>query len=495
MATQSSARLLLFDSTLLPLAHIWAAGVPGPFAAKITGLWRTWRYFRLSWHDDIISLHDTYGPVVRIAPGEVSVVDADAVKRMYSHGSNTKKTAWYDTWSNGVTVPILFSETDKKIHAALRRRVSSAYSMTNVLKYELYMQECFDLCMKKFRKYADGRTAIDMSEWTHALAFDIVGELCFGKKLGHLEAEVDVGGLRSANTADIYWAGNFGHLWFQTSLYLNPYMDAILKLFRLNNAGMDEFYAWNFGQIMARKEGRGDPQREDMLTHFLRMKPMPGNKELDDMEVFVEAVNVIGAGADTTAIGMRSCLYYVCTHPDVYKRLQQDIDDYHTQNQLDGPTTYTQAQKLPYLRAVVAEATRLLPSIVYQLLREAPEEGITVNDCFIPPGTSIGISPLAQNRDKGIWGKDANEFRPERWIEDPSKTAFYESYNMTFGGNGPRACVGKNLALVEMYKFLSQLLRDFDVEIVNTAKPWNIKTYWFMDQTEFFVRLHTRTVT
>ncbi|KAH7130957.1 cytochrome P450 [Dactylonectria macrodidyma] len=140
------------------------SGVPGPFAAKITGLWRTWRYFRMGWHDDVLSLHDTYGPVVRIAPGEVSVVDADAVKRLYSHGSNKKKTAWYDTWSDGVSVPVFFSETDKRIHAALRRRVSSAYTTTTVLKYEPYIQDCFDLSIKKFRKYADGQTAIDMAK-------------------------------------------------------------------------------------------------------------------------------------------------------------------------------------------------------------------------------------------------------------------------------------------------------------------------------------------
>lgn len=318
MAIQSAVSLS-FDSSFLPLAQIYVAllalsllsvlfvigislyrlflhplaSVPGPFAAKITGLWRTWRYFRMSWHDDVLYLHDTYGPVVRIAPGEVSVVDGDTVKRLYSHGNNTKKTGWYDTWSNGVTVPILFSETQKHIHAALRRRVSSSYSTTNVLKYEPYMQDCFDLCMKKFHKYADGRTAIDMSEWTHALAFDIVGELCYGKKLGHLEAEMDVGGLRSANTADIYWAGNFGHFWFQTKLYQNHFVAGLLKLLGLNNTGLDEFFEWNGGQIVARMEGRGDEQREDMLTNFLKMKPMPGNKELDFMEVFVEAANVV----------------------------------------------------------------------------------------------------------------------------------------------------------------------------------------------------------
>ncbi|KAH7130956.1 hypothetical protein EDB81DRAFT_905699 [Dactylonectria macrodidyma] len=66
-------------------------------------------------------------------------------------------------------------------------------------------------------------------------------------------------------------------------------------------------------------------------------------------------------------------------------------------NQLGGPISYTQAQKIPYLRAVVAEATRLLPSIIYQLLRDTPEDGLTVNGHFLPYGTAVGISRLAQN--------------------------------------------------------------------------------------------------
>jgi hypothetical protein len=66
------------------------AGVPGPFAAKFTGLWRTSRYFKGTWYDDILNLHNTYGRVVRIAPNEVSFVDGDALKRIYGHGKPCK---------------------------------------------------------------------------------------------------------------------------------------------------------------------------------------------------------------------------------------------------------------------------------------------------------------------------------------------------------------------------------------------------------------------
>jgi cytochrome P450 len=155
-----------------------------------------------------------------------------------------------------------------------------------------------------------------------------------------------------------------------------------------------------------------------------------------------------GAGADTTSIGMRTCLYYICNNSAVYSHLQKEIDDYYEMNDLREPISYTQALTLPYLQAVIKEATRLLPSIVYQLLKYVPAGGITVDGRFIPEGSVVGISPISQNRDKAIWGEDADVFRPERWIEDEARGRYLESMSMTFGGNGPRACIGKNIALV-----------------------------------------------
>jgi cytochrome P450 len=97
--------------------------------------------------------------------------------------------------------------------------------------------------------------------------------------------------------------------------------------------------------------------------------------------------------------------------------------------------------------AVIKEATRILPSIVFQLLRHAPENFVVRGE-LIPAGTPVGISPIAQNRDKDIWGPDANEFRPERWLQDEARTKYLDTSSMTFGGNGPRMCIGRNIALV-----------------------------------------------
>lgn len=161
---------------------------------------------------------------------------------------------------------------------------------------------------------------------------------------------------------------------------------------------------------------------------------------------------------------MRTCLFYLCKNEAIYHQVQQEIDTYYQTHELTGPITYQQTLELPLFCACIREATRLLPSIVYQLLRYAPED-LIVDGKTVPPGTCVGISPIAANRDKAVWGvsetnestidfskrftgNDADDFNPSRWLGDAERLRFYNTHDMTFGGSGPRTCVGRIIALV-----------------------------------------------
>lgn len=89
-------------------------------------------------------------------------------------------------------------------------------------------------------------------------------------------------------------------------------------------------------------------------------------------------------------------------------------------------------------------------------------------------------------------GADANEFRPSRWLEDEEKSRYFNANDMTFGGNGARMCIGRNLALVEVHKFLAQLLRNFDVAFENPDKPWRIHSQWFLVQSDMRMMITSR---
>ncbi|KAK1528389.1 uncharacterized protein CCOS01_06223 [Colletotrichum costaricense] len=230
--------------------------------------------------------------------------------------------------------------------------------------------------------------------------------------------------------------------------------------------------------------------REDLLAYFCRMKDLEG-KLAFFVEILVEAMNLVGARADTISISMRTCLFYLATNSEVLAKLREEIDNFYNVNNLKAPISYLETQKLPYLQAVIKDAIRLLPSIVFQLPRHTPPD-FKVRGIKIPVNTMIGISPIAQNRDQEIWGSDANEFRPGRWLENEDKTRYFDRSTMTFGGSGPRMCMGRNIALVELHKFVAQFVHIFDFKLVNTDAPWRIKAYCTAYQSEVFRNISRR---
>lgn len=264
---------------------------PGPVAASITGWWRNKKYNDGNWHKDIVDLHRQYGHIVRIAPNELSIVDEHAMKMLYGHGHNAPKTNWYSVWDPPNTAPQLFSELEKNNHSFLRKRVSGAYSMSSVLKYETYIQSCLDLLQRRLREQADAGKTVNMSEWTNAFAFDVVGELAYGSDLGHLRTETDVGGLRKTIFQIFRMLSVLGHFPGQAAILNFPVLRWLSALFG-QDVGFGDFQQWSEKQIQTRLDNPEESKRNDLLSHFCKMKDRDGNP-VKFGEILIEAMNLM----------------------------------------------------------------------------------------------------------------------------------------------------------------------------------------------------------
>jgi cytochrome P450 len=114
-------------------------------------------------------------------------------------------------------------------------------------------------------------------------------------------------------------------------------------------------------------------------------------------------------------------MIYLIQNPATYKRLQKEVDTFYDMNLTNGTEISYKCLTLPFLQAVIKESGRMYPSIIYQIPRYVPAEGINIAGYDIPPGTAAGISALSYNRSKAIFGEDSNTFRPERWLEDETR--------------------------------------------------------------------------
>jgi cytochrome P450 len=155
-----------------------------------------------------------------------------------------------------------------------------------------------------------------------------------------------------------------------------------------------------------------------MLQHFINAKDQNG-QPVQKSDVMIEGVNILGAGADTTSIAILAVLGALLLHPEQKKELMLEVDQAYNDLGLAGKSeeiSYKDCEKLPLLSAVVKESMRLHPSITYQLPRVVPHEGVQIGPYHFDRKIICGISTASMNRLKEIFGNDAGEWKPERWI-------------------------------------------------------------------------------
>ncbi|KAL6412179.1 hypothetical protein AUP68_04562 [Ilyonectria robusta] len=147
------------------------------------------------------------------------------------------------------------------------------------------------------------------------------------------------------------------------------------------------------------------------------------------------------------------------------------------------------------------------------LERVVPEGGATLAGTFLPQGTIVGVNPWVIGRDKAVYGENANDFVPERWLYNdavslkamernffavccPSTKCICQGFaNAALAfqfGAGSRSCLGKNASLMEMSKLVPQLLRNFHFELENPDAEWKLTGYWFVKQTGLICRQEDR---
>ncbi|KUL84958.1 hypothetical protein ZTR_07909 [Talaromyces verruculosus] len=221
---------------------------------------------------------------------------------------------------------------------------------------------------------------------------------------------------------------------------------------------------------------------QDALKNYLRSKDAMDEKRRDatifkplehltKRELINESINIIIAGSDTTATTLGFAIHEILKNTAISRKLTAEIDAAMPQGFKDLPLS--EVEKLDYLSAVVKESLRLAMAVPGRLPRIVPGakskvDSLIVDGRVIPEGTVIGMSAWSVHYSEDIWGPDAREFRPERWLVEDSKRL--ERYLVTFS-KGARICLGINLAYAEIRLTLAQLFRRFTFSLDETMEP------------------------
>ncbi|CAI4216055.1 unnamed protein product [Parascedosporium putredinis] len=384
--------------------------IPAPFPAKFSNLWLLSVCRRGNRYEVVDKMHKKYGKVVRIAPNHISVADAGAINTIYGHGNGFLKSDFYDTF---VSIRRgLFNTRNRAEHSRKRKLVSHTFAPKSVLEFEPYIKSNLELFVQQWDKIAatpnpDGTGHLDCLSWFNFLAFDIIADLAFGKSFGMLATGADLAEVKTRPDAPPIYApaveimNRRGEVSATLGCLpgLKPYAKYLPDPFFSQGLQAVENLAGIAIARVSERLERGGSTDRKDLLARLMQGRDEKGEPLGRDELTAEALTQLIAGSDTTSNSSCALFYHVARNPAVFRKLRAEIDEVMSKD-----------EEIPTYEAE-------------------------------------------------IWGDNADDFVPERWetLTETQKNAFIPfSY-------GPRACVGRNLAEMQMRLIAATWVRRYDV--------------------------------
>lgn len=210
------------------------------------------------------------------------------------------------------------------------------------------------------------------------------------------------------------------------------------------------------------KENEKGEAHVDLLTSLMR-------EEAHEDKFLRDAVfNLFVAGRDTITSALTWFFWLVATNPLVEAKILQEMKDKFGTNiekSSLGVLNVEEVKKLVYLHGAICESLRLFPPIPFER-KQAIEADMLPSGHGVDPGTTMLFFMYAMGRLEEIWGEDCLEFKPERWISQKGGIVYVPSYKFIAFNAGPRTCLGKDLAFIQIKMVAAFILSNYRVQVV-----------------------------
>ncbi|TFK30718.1 cytochrome P450 [Coprinopsis marcescibilis] len=436
--------------------------VPGPPPSSY--LWgEEWELYYGSPGAPYIDWHRKYGKVVRFngAMGHrvISITDPKAisyilVKNAYAFPKAKGVRAWFDaTIGRG----IIWAE-GRDAHEPQRQLLAPSLSPQRVRGLIPVLLETAHRLAAQWANVCDqaptSETQIEVTNWANRLALDTIGLAAFGYDFDCLSGKPDA----LADALD----GLTNNEHKVSSFYMRALFWLFPPILSIGEKGkMIRKTKHELGIIASRmwRDAKVAADREDktVMAYILNAD----EENIDEEYIVSQMRAIISAGYEPVSAALAWILYELGTHIDVQTALREEVIELKD-------TTADGINKLKLLDAVIKETFRLHPPILENhheagedvvIPLETPIAGTQETHLVVPAGTLLAIPLNVIHKDPGVWGLDANEFNPQRWL-NPEKAVSKEQRLMTFS-EGPRGCIGRSFAMMELKVTILTLLQQF----------------------------------
>ena len=434
------------------------AKYPGPLLGRLTNLYGAYYAWRGEGHLHMLQCHENYGDIVRYAPNRLLINTPSGLKTIYSYSPDYRKSERYKVMIH--RAPNTLTAIDKKIHGRKRRIVSQGLSDAALRSYEPtiidHINKLCDLWAEKKDnvssdlKHRRWTIPQNVAKWTNYLMFDIMSAVVFGEAFQLLEKEDNrfiPGAIEDSNVRT--------SVLIQATELLFRRLDR--KLFRHAISGRNRLIRFVERLLQSRLSAK-PLCRNDAFSFLLQARDSETGESLTPAELGAEATTLVVAGSDTSSTGLATILFYLSRNPETQARVAAEVraafpgnNPIHLGNDLVSCT---------FLAACIDECLRLIPPAATVLWRETLNPTV-IDGHHLPAGIDVGVCTYALHHRRASFA-DPFAFRPERWLSEnrtPAMQAAFAPFSI-----GPRSCVGKGLARIELSLATAMMLKRFEFE-------------------------------
>ncbi|KAJ3298027.1 hypothetical protein HDU79_000878 [Rhizoclosmatium sp. JEL0117] len=316
----------------------------------------------------------------------------------------------------------------------------------------------------------DGSFVMNIREYLSLLTLDVLTRVAFSHDMNCLQGFDDLkSGKDSVDKRSVQlrtYVDEIGRIGIYRT-FVPKFLWGFFKISETDVVPIATYFDAMINEFLAPRrqkaeEGEEEESESDLLTPLLK-KTEDGEMLFSDKEIRDECMALMFAGHDTTSNTITNVFLQLCQHPDALKTLRHEIDANYPPGTTEFPRL-DELSKFEYLDYVFKETQRT-KNILMGLDRVVASENMEMlgykfkkNDYFSANLQTVFLDPQ-------YWGPDAEEFKPERWINKEVVDGTF----MPFGA-GQHMCPGMKMAIMEAKVVLIQLLRTFDFELIPGQK-------------------------
>ncbi|KAK0197850.1 cytochrome P450 [Armillaria mellea] len=349
-------------------------------------------------------------------------------------------------------------------HHRQRKILNPAFSIAQLRNSQVIFQQCSDKLVNSIKGYLAGTSTSDtisIRAWTSKTTLDIIAAFRYDFTSidgSNTELEQAIRHLFTASQAN----PSASELILVDLMRMLP--GTVLKLLRLvptrefrQIISVGHVAKEIARRIMALHNGMQTPEGDGDVLDVLGQSRARDGKIQDD-EVEAQLMTFITAASETASSSVSWLLYELAAHPEHQSMIRAELNQF---NDYDS---------LPFLNAVIKECLRLYPG-AHSLIRTAPHDDVLPlsggKTLAVPKGQTLVCSAFLYNRLPSLWGDDAEEWNPARFLDNPTSVSLGVYANLMTFGSGPRSCIGwlMKYRVMEIQTIVANLIRHFEFSL------------------------------